>query len=95
MGNCNGEGAFTHTSYNDFEIVSANLFNQGKRKVSDRILTYALFIDPPLGRGGMTLAAAKSAGKNVKTAEYKMAHVARAREKDLKACARKADKNCV
>lgn len=81
LGDCNGKGAFTHTSYNDFEIVSANLFNQGKRKVSDRILTYGLFIDPPLGRGGMTLAAAKSAGKNVKTAEYKMAHVARAREK--------------
>ncbi|MGC9362394.1 MAG: mercuric reductase, partial [Candidatus Syntrophosphaera sp.] len=81
LGDCNGKGAFTHTAYNDYEIVSANLFENGNRKVSDRILTYALFIDPPLGRAGMTLAAAKKAGKKIKTAEYQMANVARAREK--------------
>jgi len=81
LGDCNGKGAFTHTSYNDFEIVSANLFGNGNRKVSDRILTYGLFIDPPLGRAGETLSAAEKAGKNVKIAEYQMAQVARAREK--------------
>src|SRR5437016_2471841 len=54
MGDCNGRGAFTHTSYNDYEIVADNLFNAGHRSVSDRIQTYALFTDPPLGRCGMT-----------------------------------------
>lgn len=81
LGDCNGKGAFTHTAYNDFEIVSSNLLENGNRKVSDRILTYGLFIDPPLGRAGMTLATAKQTGKNIKTAEYQMAWVARAREK--------------
>lgn len=81
LGDCNGQGAFTHTSYNDFEIMTDHLFGEGKRKVSDRILTYGLFIDPPLGRAGMTLAQAKASKKNVKTAYYKMENVARAREK--------------
>jgi pyruvate/2-oxoglutarate dehydrogenase complex dihydrolipoamide dehydrogenase (E3) component len=54
MGDCNGRGAFTHTSYNDFEIIEANLFHGEARRVEDRILTYGLFIDPPLGRAGMT-----------------------------------------
>ncbi|MBW6513421.1 MAG: FAD-containing oxidoreductase [Candidatus Syntrophosphaera sp.] len=81
LGDCNGKGAFTHTAYNDYQIVSANILENGNRKVTDRIQTYALFIDPPLGRAGMTLAAAKIAGNKVKTAEYQMANVARAREK--------------
>ncbi len=55
MGDCNGKGAFTHTSYNDFEIVAANLLDDEPRRVSDRIPTYALYIDPPLGRAGMTV----------------------------------------
>ena len=55
MGDCNGRGAFTHTSYNDFEIVAANLLDDDPRRVSDRITTYALYIDPPLGRAGMTV----------------------------------------
>ncbi len=55
MGDCNGKGAFTHTSYNDFEIVAANLLDNDPRRVSDRITTYALYIDPPLGRAGMTV----------------------------------------
>ena len=54
LGDCNGKGAFTHTSYNDFEIVAANLLDNDTRRVSDRILAYALYTDPPLGRVGMT-----------------------------------------
>ena len=54
LGDCNGQGAFTHTSYNDYEIVAANLLDDDPRRVSDRILTYGLYIDPPLGRAGMT-----------------------------------------
>ena len=59
LGDCNGKGAFTHTSYNDFEIVAANLLDHDPRRVSDRIMTYALFIDPPLGRAGMTRSPSK------------------------------------
>ena len=54
LGDCNGKGAFTHTSYNDYEIVTANLLDNDSRRVSDRIVTYGLFVDPPLGRAGMT-----------------------------------------
>ena len=54
LGDCNGKGAFTHTSYNDFEIVAANLLDGDPRRVSDRIPAYALYIDPPLGRAGLT-----------------------------------------
>jgi pyruvate/2-oxoglutarate dehydrogenase complex dihydrolipoamide dehydrogenase (E3) component len=52
LGDCNGQGAFTHTSYNDYEIVAANLLDDDPRRLSDRILAYALYIDPPLGRVG-------------------------------------------
>lgn len=81
LGDCNGKGAFTHTSYNDYEIVAACLFEGKDRKVSDRITTYGLFIDPPLGRAGMTPAQAKASGRNFKVAYRKMEDVARAREK--------------
>jgi pyruvate/2-oxoglutarate dehydrogenase complex dihydrolipoamide dehydrogenase (E3) component len=80
LGECNGKGAFTHTSYNDYEIVAANLFDADKRRISDRIMTYALFIDPPLGRAGMTEAEAKKAGKRVLIGKRPMNHVGRARE---------------
>ena len=80
LGECNGKGAFTHTSYNDYEIVAANLFDNDKRRISDRIQAYALFIDPPLGRAGMTEAEAKKAGKRVLVGQMPMKHVGRARE---------------
>ena len=81
LGDCNGRGAFTHTAYNDFEIVADNLLAGGKRKVSDRITVYALFIDPPLGRIGMTLTEARRAGRRVLLGKMPMTRVARAREK--------------
>ena len=62
LGDCNGRGAFTHTSYNDFEIAAANLLDGAQRRVSDRILGYALYIDPPLGRVGLTEAEARAKG---------------------------------
>ena len=62
LGDCNGRGAFTHTAYNDFEIVADNLLDGADRKVSDRIPCYALFVDPPLGRVGMTEAEARATG---------------------------------
>ena len=61
LGDCNGRGAFTHTSYNDFEIVAANLLDRDPRRVSDRITAYALYIDPPLGRVGMSFGEARTA----------------------------------
>lgn len=78
LGECNGKGAFTHTSYNDYEIVAANLLDQIPRRVSDRILTYALFIDPPLGRAGMTEADAIKSGKEILVAKRPMSQVKRA-----------------
>ena len=81
LGDCNGRGAFTHTAYNDYEIVAENLFDDKDRKVSDRILTYGLFTDPPLGRAGMTLEQALKSGRNIKTGFRKMQDVARAKEK--------------
>jgi pyruvate/2-oxoglutarate dehydrogenase complex dihydrolipoamide dehydrogenase (E3) component len=81
IGDCNGRGAFTHTSYNDYEIVAANLFDGGKRKVSDRIPTYALFIDPPLGRAGMTEREAGATGKKLLAGKLEMSSVGRARER--------------
>jgi Pyruvate/2-oxoglutarate dehydrogenase complex, dihydrolipoamide dehydrogenase (E3) component, and related enzymes len=81
LGDCNGRGGFTHTSYNDFEIVAANLLDGGSRRVSDRIATYALFIDPPLGRAGMTAAEAIRAGKRVLVGKRPMTRVGRAVEK--------------
>jgi pyruvate/2-oxoglutarate dehydrogenase complex dihydrolipoamide dehydrogenase (E3) component len=80
LGECNGRGAFTHTSYNDYEIVAANLFDNDKRRISDRIQTYALFIDPPLGRAGMNEAEARKSGKRVLLGKMPMSRVGRARE---------------
>jgi pyruvate/2-oxoglutarate dehydrogenase complex dihydrolipoamide dehydrogenase (E3) component len=80
LGDCNGRGAFTHTSYNDYEIVAANLFDHDKRRISDRIQTYALFIDPPLGRAGMNEAEARKSGKKILAGKMPMARVGRARE---------------
>jgi pyruvate/2-oxoglutarate dehydrogenase complex dihydrolipoamide dehydrogenase (E3) component len=65
LGDCNGRGAFTHTAYNDYEIVADNLLLGADRKVSDRIACYALYVDPPLGRVGLTVAEARAAGKRV------------------------------
>jgi len=81
LGDCNGKGAFTHTAYNDFEIVAANLLDQDKRRVSDRIPAYALFTDPPLGRVGLTEAEAKAAGKRLLVGIRPMTEVRRAVEK--------------
>lgn len=81
LGDCNGKGAFTHTAYNDFEIVAANLLDHHPRAVSERINAYALYIDPPLGRVGMTMAQARSSGRRVLAGERPMTHVARAVEK--------------
>lgn len=81
LGDCNGKGAFTHTSYNDFEIVKANLLENGSRKISDRIPIYALFTDPPLGRVGLTEKDARLLYKDVLVANLPMTSVARAREK--------------
>lgn len=81
LGDCNGRGAFTHTSYNDFEIVADNLLNRDHRRVSDRIQTYGLFIDPPLGRCGMTDADIRKSGRRALVAKYPMKRVSRAVEK--------------
>jgi pyruvate/2-oxoglutarate dehydrogenase complex dihydrolipoamide dehydrogenase (E3) component len=81
MGDCNGRGAFTHTAYNDFEIIAANLLDGEHRRVSDRILGYALYIDPPLGRVGMTLAQARATGRKLLIGRRPMTRVGRAVEK--------------
>jgi pyruvate/2-oxoglutarate dehydrogenase complex dihydrolipoamide dehydrogenase (E3) component len=81
MGDCNGKGAFTHTAYNDFEIIAANLLDDDARKVSDRITCYGLFIDPPLGRVGMTEAEAKATGRPLLVGQRPMTRVGRAVEK--------------
>jgi pyruvate/2-oxoglutarate dehydrogenase complex dihydrolipoamide dehydrogenase (E3) component len=81
LGDCNGKGAFTHTAYNDFEIVAANLLDRDARRISDRITAYALYTDPPLGRVGMTLAEARASGRRVLVGERPMTRVARAVEK--------------
>lgn len=80
IGDCNGRGAFTHTAYNDFEIVAANLLDGADRRVSDRVPGYALFIDPPLGRVGMTLAEARETGRPLLVATRPMSRVGRAVE---------------
>jgi pyruvate/2-oxoglutarate dehydrogenase complex dihydrolipoamide dehydrogenase (E3) component len=80
LGDANGRGAFTHTSYNDYEIVASNLLDGDKRRVSDRIPAYALFIDPPLGRAGLTEREARASGKRVLAAKLPMTRVGRARE---------------
>jgi pyruvate/2-oxoglutarate dehydrogenase complex dihydrolipoamide dehydrogenase (E3) component len=81
LGDCNGKGAFTHTAYNDFEIVAANLLDRDPRGVSERVTAYALYIDPPLGRVGMTLAQARASGRRVLAGQRPMTRVARAVEK--------------
>jgi pyruvate/2-oxoglutarate dehydrogenase complex dihydrolipoamide dehydrogenase (E3) component len=81
MGDCNGKGAFTHTSYNDFEIVAANLLDSDPRRVSDRIPAYALYIDPPLGRAGMTEAEVRKSGRKALIGKRPMTRVGRAVEK--------------
>ncbi|OBB60285.1 mercuric reductase [Mycobacterium sp. 852013-51886_SCH5428379] len=81
MGDCNGKGAFTHTSYNDFEIVAANLLDDDPRRVSDRITTYALYIDPPLGRAGMTEDQVRKSGRKALVGKRPMTRVGRAVEK--------------
>ena len=81
LGDCNGRGAFTHTAYNDFEIVAANLLDGADRKLSDRIAAYALYVDPPLGRAGMTEAQAKASGRPILVGSRPMTNVGRAIEK--------------
>jgi pyruvate/2-oxoglutarate dehydrogenase complex dihydrolipoamide dehydrogenase (E3) component len=80
-GDVNGRGAFTHTSYNDYEIVVANLFDNDPRKVSDRITAYGLFIDPPLGRVGMTEKQVRDSGRRALVGKMKMTRIGRARER--------------
>ena len=81
LGDCNGRGAFTHTSYNDYEIVADNLLNGDHRRVSDRIQAYALFTDPPLGRCGMTDAEIRKSGRAALATRHPMSRVSRAVEK--------------
>jgi pyruvate/2-oxoglutarate dehydrogenase complex dihydrolipoamide dehydrogenase (E3) component len=81
LGDCNGRGAFTHTAYNDFEIVAANMLGGDARRVGDRIPAYALYTDPPLGRAGMTVTEAWRSGRRVLVGERPMSRVARAIEK--------------
>jgi len=81
LGDCNGQGAFTHTSYNDFEIVAGNLLDGEQRSVRDRLTAYALYTDPPLGRCGMTEAEVRKAGRPALIATMPMEDVSRAYEK--------------
>jgi pyruvate/2-oxoglutarate dehydrogenase complex dihydrolipoamide dehydrogenase (E3) component len=81
LGDANGQGAFTHTSYNDHEIVAANLFDDDRRRVSDRIPAYALFTDPPLGRIGMTEAQVRASGRPALVGVMPMTRVGRAKER--------------
>ena len=85
LGDCNGRGAFTHTSYNDFEIVAANLLDGADRKVGDRISCYALYTDPPLGRVGLSAGQAVAAGRRIRIGRRAMSQVGRAVEKDEQA----------
>jgi len=81
LGDCNGRGAFTHTAYNDYEIVAANLLDSDSRRVSDRITAYNLYIDPPLGRAGLTETEARKSTRNLLIGQRPMTRVARAVEK--------------
>lgn len=81
LGDCNGKGAFTHTAYNDYEIAAANLLDNDPRRVSDRITAYALYIDPPLGRAGMTEAQVRAAGGKALIGTRPMTRVGRAVER--------------
>ena len=80
IGDVNGRGAFTHTSYNDYEIVAANLFDDDARSTDDRILCYGLFVDPPLGRIGMTEQEVRESGRRALVGKRMMTRVSRARE---------------
>ena len=82
IGDANGRGAFTHTSYNDYEILVANMFDDDKRRVSDRIMAYGLFIDPPLGRAGATEQQALESGRKVLVGKMMMERIGRARERN-------------
>jgi pyruvate/2-oxoglutarate dehydrogenase complex dihydrolipoamide dehydrogenase (E3) component len=82
MGDANGRGAFTHTSYNDSQIVAANMFDDDARRVSDRVTAYALYIDPPLGRAGLSEREARQSGRKALMATMKMSRVSRAFERD-------------
>jgi len=82
LGDCNGRGAFTHTAYNDYEILAANLLDGEHRELRERILGYALYIDPPLGRVGLTEAQARQNGRPILVAKRPMTRVGRAVEKD-------------
>jgi len=81
IGECNGKGAFTHTSYNDFEIVAANLLDHEPRRVSDRVTAYALYTDPPLGRAGLSESEARRKGHKIRVGMRPMTRVGRAVEK--------------
>ena len=81
LGDCNGRGAFTHTAYNDYEIVAANLLDGGNRRVSDRISAYALYVDPPLGRVGLSETEATRTGRKLLVSKRPMTRVGRAIEK--------------
>ncbi len=81
LGDCNGRGAFTHTAYNDFEIVAANLLDGDERSLSQRLVGYALYIDPPLGRIGMTQTDAEKTGRKILVSTRPMTRVGRAIEK--------------
>ena len=81
LGDCNGQGGFTHTAYNDSEIVAANLLDGEPRRLRDRVMAYALYTDPPLGRAGMNLAEARHSGRRVLVGQRPMTRIARAIEK--------------
>ena len=81
LGDVNGRGAFTHTSYNDYEIVAANLLDHDARRVSDRIPAYALYIDPPLARVGMTEREVRASGSPALIGRMLMSRAGRARER--------------
>ena len=81
IGEVNGRGAFTHTSYNDYEILAANMFDNDPRRVTDRITAYGLFIDPPLGRVGMTEREVRASGRKALIGKMMMTRVGRARER--------------
>ena len=81
LGDCNGKGAFTHTAYNDAEIVAANLLDNDPRKVGDRITAYAMYTDPPLGRIGLTEAEVRKSGRRALIGRRPMTRVGRAVEK--------------
>lgn len=82
LGECNGHGAFTHTAYNDYQIVAANLLDDEPRTLSDRITAYAIYLDPPLARVGLSVAAARASGRRYLVATRPMTRVGRAIEKD-------------